>query len=274
VASRSYGQYCGVTTAVELIGERWALLIVRDLLVGPRRYTDLKQGLPKIPTNILSTRLKELQEGGVVRRVPLMNCGLVYELTDYGRMLEPVVLALGRWGFASMGEPGPDDVVTADSLTMALRTAFQPDVAESVPPADYEVHVGDVVLRVLVDGDRLTIAQLGPGAPPGARQQAGGLGRSPIEHPRQQAGGLGRSPIEHAHLPSGEPEIVFAAGPGIRRLISGELTPGEAIDEKVIDIVAGDATLLHRFAATFHIAARLDRSPRSDDSTEIGLLTA
>src|SRR6478672_5202617 len=112
VASRSYGQYCGVTTAVELIGERWALLIVRDLLVGPRRYTDLKQGLPKIPTNILSTRLKELQEGG-----------LVYELTEYGRELEPIVLALGRWGFAQMGEPGPDDLVTADSLTVALRTA-------------------------------------------------------------------------------------------------------------------------------------------------------
>ena len=88
MASRSYGQYCGVTTAVELVGERWAMLIVRDLLVGPRRYTDLKQGLPKIPTDILSTRLKELQEGGVVRRVPLMNCGLVYELTDYGRELE------------------------------------------------------------------------------------------------------------------------------------------------------------------------------------------
>jgi DNA-binding HxlR family transcriptional regulator len=137
VASRSYGQYCGVTTAVELIGERWALLIVRDLLVGPRRYTDLKQGLPKIPTNILSTRLKELQEGGVVRRVPLANCGLVYELTGYGRELEPIVLALGRWGFAQMGDPAPEDVVTADSLTMALRTAFRPEVAASVPPADY-----------------------------------------------------------------------------------------------------------------------------------------
>jgi DNA-binding HxlR family transcriptional regulator len=229
VASRSYGQYCGVTTAVELIGERWALLIVRDLLVGPRRYTDLKQGLPRIPTNILSTRLKELQEGGVVRRVPLMNCGLVYELTEYGRMLEPVVLALGRWGFAAMGEPGPDDVVTADSLTMALRTAFQPEVAASVPPADYEVHVGDVVLRVLVDGDRLTIAQLAP-ALPVSQVMRGGLAAAP--------------------------EIVFATGPGIRRLISGELTPGEAIDGKVIEVVAGDATLLQRFAATFHIAVR------------------
>ena len=224
MASRSYGQYCGVTTAVELIGERWAMLIVRDLLVGPRRYTDLKQGLPKIPTNILSVRLKELQEGGVVRRVPLKNCGLVYELTEYGRELEPIVLALGRWGFQQMGEPGPDDVVTADSLTMALRTAFRSDAAAGLPAADYEVHVGDVTLRVRVEGSALRIAQLAPPAPP--------------------IGGI---------LPNGEPGIVFAAGPGIRRVISGELTAAEAIDQEVVHVVAGDATLLERFADTFHI---------------------
>ena len=244
MASRSYGQYCGVTTAVELIGERWAMLIIRDLLVGPRRYTDLKQGLPKIPTNILSTRLKELQEGGVVRRVPLKNCGLVYELTDYGRMLEPVVLALGRWGFASMGEPRPDDVVTADSLTMALRTAFRPEVSASVPPADYELHVGDVVLRVQVDGPRLAIAQL---APPAS--------------------------AVHGRVPAGEPELVFAAGPGIRRLISGELTPGAAIDEEVLAVISGDASLLDRFAATFHIDDVLRGSLTSDDLAAIGALT-
>lgn len=224
MASRSYGQYCGVTTAVELIGERWAMLIVRDLLVGPRRYTDLKQGLPKIPTNILSTRLKELQEGGVVRRVALANCGLVYELTEHGRRLEPIVLALGRWGFQEMGDPGPDDIVTADSLTMALRTAFQTDAAAGLPPADYEVHIGDVALRVQVDGVTLRIAQLAPPAPP--------VG--------------GRPPV-------GEPELVFAAGSGIRRVISGELTPAEAIDEDVLAVVSGDGSLLERFAATFHI---------------------
>ena len=224
MVSRSYGQYCGVTTAVELIGERWAMLIVRDLLVGPRRYTDLKQGLPRIPTNILSVRLKELQEGGVVRRVPLKNCGLVYELTEYGRELEPIVLALGRWGFQQMGEPGPDDVVTADSLTMALRTAFRSDAAAALPAADYEVHVGDVTLRVRVEGSALRIAQLAPPALP--------------------VGGA---------LPDGEPGIVFAAGPGIRRVISGELTPAEAIDQEVIHVVAGDAALLERFADTFHI---------------------
>lgn len=224
MASRSYGQYCGVTTAVELIGERWALLIIRDLLVGPRRYTDLKQGLPRIPTNILSARLKELQEGGVVRRAPLYRTGLVYELTTYGRQLEPIVLALGRWGFAKMGEPGPDDVVTADSLTMALRTAFDADAASALDAADYELHVGDVTLRVQVEGAGLRVTQLAPPAPP--------------------VGGI---------LPPGESDIVFAAGPGIRRVISGELTPTQAIDQDVLAVVRGDAALLEGFAATFHI---------------------
>ena len=145
MAARSYGQYCGITTAVELVTERWALLIIRDLLVGPRRYTDLKRGLPKIPTNILSSRLKELQEGGLIRRVPLARCGLVYELTVYGRELEPIVLALGRWGFRSMGEPKDDDIVTADSLTMSLRTAFRTEFA--AVSLDFQIQMGAVELR-------------------------------------------------------------------------------------------------------------------------------
>lgn len=231
MASRSYGQYCGVTTAVELIGERWALLIVRDLLVGPRRYTDLKQGLPRIPTNILSGRLRELQETGVVRRVPLANCGLVYELTPYGRELEPIVLALGRWGFSSMGEPAAGDIVTVDSLTMALRTAFRPDASASLPSADYEVHVGDIVLHVRVSGVELTITQVAPAGRPVDARGA------------------------RANEPLGEPDLVFAAGPGIRRVISGELTPAEAIDDDVLAVVRGDASLLERFAVTFHIDA-------------------
>jgi len=222
VAARSYGQYCGVTTAVELVGERWAMLIVRDLLVGPRRYTDLKVGLPRIPTNILSTRLKELQEGGVVRRVPLHNCGLVYELTDYGRALEPIILALGRWGFQTMGDPDEGDVVTPDSLTMALRTAFQADAAAD---AEYELHVGDVALRASVRGGKLSVAQLAPPAPP--------------------VGG---------RLPEGEADAVIVAGPGIRRLIAGELTPAEAVEQDVLAVVRGDVTWLDSFARSFHIA--------------------
>jgi len=221
VAARSYGQYCGVTTAVELIGERWALLIVRDLLVGPRRYTDLKQGLPRIPTNILSTRLKELQEGGVVRRVPLHGCGLVYELTPYGAALEPIVLALGRWGFQAMGDPDEGDLVTPDSLTMALRTAFRADHAQDL---DVELHVGDVALRTIVHDGGLTVAQLAPPAPP--------------------VGGV---------LPPGDPEAVLVAGPGIRRLIGGEVSPAEAVAQDLVAVVRGDERILAVFAQTFHI---------------------
>lgn len=222
MAARSYGQYCGVTTAVELIGERWALLIVRDLLVGPRRYTDLKQGLPRIPTNILSTRLKDLQEGGVVRRVPLLNCGLVYELTPYGRSFEPIMLALGRWGFQAMGDPEEGDVVTPDSLTMALRTAF---VADAAADAEYELHVGDVALRASVRDGELLVAQLAPPAPP--------------------VGG---------RLPDGEPDAVIVAGPGIRRLIGGDITPAEALAQDIVAVVRGEESWLDSFAATFHIA--------------------
>ncbi|WP_345752962.1 winged helix-turn-helix transcriptional regulator [Microbacterium rhizophilus] len=224
MASRSYGQYCGVTTAVERVGERWALLIVRDLLVGPRRYTDLKQGLPKIPTNILSTRLKELQEGGVVRRVPIPRCGLVYELTEYGRELEPIVLALGRWGFQQMGDPGEGDIVTADSLTMALRTAYRVDVGGSMPETTYELAVGLVTLGARVAGGALQVWQIAPAAPP--------------------VGGA---------LPDVEPDVRIAAGPAIRRVISGELSPDDAIAGGHVHVVDGDPALLARFAATFHI---------------------
>ncbi|MFS0865837.1 winged helix-turn-helix transcriptional regulator [Microbacterium sp. 179-B 1A2 NHS] len=225
MASRTYGQYCGLTRAVELVGERWALLIIRDLLVGPRRYTDLNQGLARIPTNILSARLKELQEAGIVRRVPLLNCGLVYELTPYGRELEPIVLALGRWGFQAMGAPKEGDVVTPDSLTMALRTAFRTDAAE---PGDYELHVGDVALRATVRDGELRVAQLAPPAPPASGER-----------------------------PAGEPDVVIAAGPGIREVISGEIGPRCAIEDGIVHVIAGDAAMLERFAATFHIEPAL-----------------
>ena len=128
MAARDYGQYCGITRALELVGERWALLIVRDLLVGPRRYGELAAGLPRIPSNILAARLKELQAAGILRRVPHSRV-IVYELTPYGRELEPVVLALGAWGFKAMGDPREEQIITPDSMTMSLRTAFRPQVA-------------------------------------------------------------------------------------------------------------------------------------------------
>ncbi|HET8868419.1 MAG TPA: helix-turn-helix domain-containing protein, partial [Agrococcus sp.] len=141
-AARGFGQYSGVARAVERVGERWALLIIRDLLAGARRYSDLKAGLPRIPTNILSDRLKELQEAGVIRRVPTVRGG--YELTPFGRGLEPVVLALERWGWSALGDPTAGEVLTADAIAMALRAAFRADAAAGAPPTEYVLHVGDV----------------------------------------------------------------------------------------------------------------------------------
>ena len=150
MAARDYGQYCGVTRALELVGERWALLIVRDLLVGPRRYGELAAGLPRIPSNILAARLKELQAAGLIRRAPRSRI-IIYELTPYGRELEPIVLALGAWGFKAMGDPRDEQVITPDSMTMALRTAFRPEVAATLPATSYAARFGPAELFITVD---------------------------------------------------------------------------------------------------------------------------
>ncbi|PZQ90436.1 MAG: transcriptional regulator [Leifsonia xyli] len=213
MAARDYGQYCGVTRALELVGERWAMLIVRDLLVGPRRYGELAAGLPRIPSNILATRLKELQEAGIIRRAPRSRV-VVYELTPYGRELEPVVLALGAWGFKAMGEARDDQVMTADSMTMALRTAFRAEAAAALPATAYAAALGPAELLIRVDGAHLDVARGG-----------------------------------------GSADLAFAAGPGIRRLISGELAPARAIASGVVEVLHGPDALLDRFATTFHLAA-------------------
>src|SRR5437867_2883487 len=134
MAKRAYGQYCGLAHALELVGERWALLIVRDLLVGPKRFTDLRRGLPRIPTNVLATRLKELEQSSVVRRrvLPRPAGSVVYELTRYGQGLEETVLALGRWGTQTLGDPRPGDILTVDALIIALRALFRPEAALGV----------------------------------------------------------------------------------------------------------------------------------------------
>ena len=158
MAARDYGEYGGVTRALELVGERWALLIVRDLLVGPRRYGELAAGLPRIPSNILAARLKELQAAGVIRRAPHSRV-IVYELTPYGRELEPVVLALGAWGFKAMGDPREEQIITPDSMTMDLRTAFRPQVAAVLPTTAYAARVGPADLLIRVAGSTLDVSR-------------------------------------------------------------------------------------------------------------------
>ncbi|MGO4298566.1 winged helix-turn-helix transcriptional regulator [Leifsonia sp. RAF41] len=161
---RGFGQSGGVARALERVGERWALLIVRDLLAGARRYSDLKAGLPRIPTNILSDRLKELQEAGVIRRVPTVRGG--YELTPLGRELEPVVLALERWGWALGGETVESDVLTADALAVTLHAAFRDRNAEALPATEYLVHVAEASVSAVVDGRVLDVMDVGAAALP------------------------------------------------------------------------------------------------------------
>jgi DNA-binding HxlR family transcriptional regulator len=158
VAAREYGQYDAITRALELVGERWALLIVRDLLVGPRRYGELAAGLPRIPSNILAARLKELQAAGIIRRAPHSRV-IVYELTSYGHELEPVVLALGAWGFKAMGDPRQEQIITPDSMTIALRTAFRPQVAANLPATAYAARFGPAELLIRVDGPALDVTR-------------------------------------------------------------------------------------------------------------------
>jgi DNA-binding HxlR family transcriptional regulator len=213
MAARDYGQYCGVTRALELVGERWALLIVRDLLVGPRRYGELAAGLPRIPSNILAARLKELQSAGILRRAPHSRV-IVYELTPYGRELEPVVLALGAWGFKALGDPREGQVITPDSMTIDLRTAFRPQVAAQLPATAYAARVGGAELLIRVNGPALDVRR-------------------------------GDGPVD----------LAFAAGPDLRRLITGDLAPERAIATGVVEVLRGRGDLLGRFATTFHLAA-------------------
>jgi DNA-binding HxlR family transcriptional regulator len=151
-AARGFGQYGGVARALERVGERWALLIVRDLLVGPRRYGDLKAGLPRIPTNILADRLKELQEAGVVRRVPMVRGG--YELTALGRELEPVVLALGRFGARWLVSPAADDRVDPRWAMVSLKRRYVGC------PRGWRVglHVGELPFALELGGERLEVS--------------------------------------------------------------------------------------------------------------------
>jgi DNA-binding HxlR family transcriptional regulator len=158
VAPREYGQYDGVTRAMELVGERWAMLIVRDLLVGPRRNGELAAGLPRIPSNILAARLKELQAAGVIRRAPRSRI-VIYELTPYGRELEPVVLALGAWGFKALGDPRDEQILTPDAMTISLRTAFRPQVAASLPATAYAARLDSGELLIRVDGSTLDVTR-------------------------------------------------------------------------------------------------------------------
>ncbi|MFC4911997.1 winged helix-turn-helix transcriptional regulator [Actinomadura gamaensis] len=158
---RSYGQYCSIARALDVVGDRWTLLIVRELLLrGACRFTDLKAGLPGIATNLLSARLKELDEAGLITRedAPPPVATVLYALTEDGRALEPAVRALGRWGLRRMGEERPDDAFRAHWLAYApawFTTAADPEAPAAViqlvasgEEAVIEIDGGEVRTRV------------------------------------------------------------------------------------------------------------------------------
>jgi DNA-binding HxlR family transcriptional regulator len=122
---RTYGDRCGIARALDAVGERWALLVVRELLLGPKRFTDLRAGLPHVGPDVLAQRLRELEAAGIVRRatLPPPAASKVYELTPRGAELEPVVLALGRWGSVAPG-PDCDARLGVDAFVIALKTLF------------------------------------------------------------------------------------------------------------------------------------------------------
>ena len=214
MTSQAYGQYCGLARAIEVVGEPWALLVVRDLLVAPKRLTDLREGLPLIPTSVLSKRLEELEYAGVVRRRAPSRPALsvVYELTEYGAELEEIVLRLGRWGARILGGPRREEIVTSDSMVMALRTTFRPDAARGLR-VSYVLHLGELVIHARVDDGTLEV---------------------------------GEGPLA-------DPDLVLEAGPALKALMAGEMSPREAIESGGVRLT-GDPGLLAWFVECFHIA--------------------
>lgn len=148
---RSYGDPCGVARGLDIIGERWALLVVRDLLLGPKRFNDLHAGLPGVSPNVLTQRLRDLTEHGVVQRRDLPPPARVrlYELTDWGRALEPLLLHLGRWGSqAPTTSSGPLGI---DSILLSIKAAFDP--ARGGSGGVYELRVdADTYCITVTDG--------------------------------------------------------------------------------------------------------------------------
>jgi len=198
---------------MEMVGERWGLLIVRDLLVGAKRFTDLHRGLQGIPTNVLTDRLKELEQVGVVRRrlLPRPAGSIVYELTEYGTELEDVVLRFGLWGAKSLGDRRAAETITADSMVMAMRATFRAEAARGLR-ASYELHFGEIIINVRVRGAKLVVE---------------------------------KGPLTGA-------DLVIHAGVEIKSLMTGEMTPTEALRSGSVHIT-GDPALLTRFAEMFRI---------------------
>jgi DNA-binding HxlR family transcriptional regulator len=166
VSRRTYDQYCAVARALDVVGERWTLLLVRELLTGPKRFKDLLDGLSGIGTTLLTARLKDLEGNGILRRttLPPPAGSKVYELTDLGHSLEPVVMALSRWGLKLLDAPRPEEESRPAWAMVALQSSLE---LEAVPARKeiYEFRVDGELFHVQVERDEAEVRQ-GPAADP------------------------------------------------------------------------------------------------------------
>lgn len=163
---RSYNQYCGLAYALDMVGERWTILLIRELVAGPRRFTDLLHGLPEISTNLLSERLKTLEQNGIIRRrmLPPPAGSTVYELTAVGRALEPTLLELGKWGSQFVPpEPGDAVILHVGSYALTLKTFFRHELAQGLDEI-YALHIDSEVLRVHIHDNTIDVQQGEPHA--------------------------------------------------------------------------------------------------------------
>lgn len=214
MTNREYGQFCGLARAAEIVGQRWTLLILRDLRVGPRRYSDLVAGLPGIPTNTLATRLKELEEDGLLTReaVTRPERTTVYALTPRGEELGPAMDALSRWGAAGMHAPREGEIVTLASFTAALQVAAGDGVVPKSWNTTYAVKVADVEVQVLMRDGAVTVS---PGR-------------------------------------ADSPDLTITAGPGIRDLLAREIDAAGAIESGIVRL-DGDTSLFDRFVDRMYV---------------------
>jgi len=209
---KDYEQTCGLARALDVVGERWSLLIVRELLLGPKRFTDLLEGLPGIPPSLLSARLKQMQAAEVIAKevLPPPAASTVYLLTAAGAELETAVLALGRWGVQFGRKPRPTDISRSGSLAIALRALFQPERGVGLHDA-FELRLPDGPIGFTIDDGVLKIQ------------------RGPADNPRVVLSGK-QTPV--------------------MRVLAGQLGPAEAVRRGDLRI-QGDRRVLGRLVAVF-----------------------
>jgi DNA-binding HxlR family transcriptional regulator len=223
VPRRTYDQYCPTAKALDVVGQRWTLLIVRELMLGPQRFTDLRDGLPSIGPNVLAERLVQLQEDGLVRRVtlPPPAASNVYELTELGEELRPAVQELTKFGMNFLGMPAAGEHFRLGWLMRSLEVMFRPDLAAGVHDT-YEFRLDGEVFHVRVDDGRVRVRQ-GPAPDPDFVVETDvatfvAMGAGVIDPTEAAASGRARFEGDmQAGMRSGEllgPHLGALAGPG------------------------------------------------------------